>query len=73
MRVASEEIADALIHGRGPAVRVLDHQAAASVEPGGLERLIKYVRTLENAMGDGVKRVYDSEMAALKRLRRNHA
>jgi len=46
---------------------------AASVEPGGLERLIKYVRTLENAMGDGVKRVYDSEMAALKRLRRNHA
>ena len=43
---------------------------AASVEPGGLERLIKYTRTLENALGDGVKRVYPSEMTARRRLRR---
>jgi N-acetylneuraminate synthase len=45
---------------------------AASVEPGGLERLIKYARTLEEAMGDGVKKVYASEQEALRRLRRNH-
>jgi N-acetylneuraminate synthase len=45
---------------------------AASVEPGGLERLVKYVRTLEGAMGDGVKKVYESEREAMKRLRKNH-
>ena len=43
---------------------------AASVEPGGFERLVKYVRVTEEAMGDGVKKVYDSEMSSLKRLRR---
>jgi N-acetylneuraminate synthase len=43
---------------------------AASVEPGGLERLVKYVRTVETAIGDGVKRVYDSEQPILDKLRR---
>lgn len=43
---------------------------AASVEPGGFERLIKYIRVSEAALGDGVKRVYASEQASLKRLRR---
>lgn len=43
---------------------------AASVEPGGLEKLVKYVRTIEAAMGDGVKQVYDSEKAVMKKLRR---
>jgi N-acetylneuraminate synthase len=43
---------------------------AASVEPGGFERLVKYIRVTEAALGDGVKRVYDSEMSSLKRLRR---
>ncbi|MCE1254670.1 MAG: N-acetylneuraminate synthase family protein [Anaerolineae bacterium] len=43
---------------------------AASVEPGGLERLVKYIRVTEQAMGDGVKRVYESEMPSLRRLRR---
>jgi N-acetylneuraminate synthase len=43
---------------------------AASVEPGGFERLVKYIRVSEAALGDGVKRVYESEMASLKKLRR---
>jgi len=43
---------------------------AASVEPGGFERLVKYIRVTEASLGDGVKRVYESEMNSLKRLRR---
>ncbi|MGZ9222992.1 MAG: N-acetylneuraminate synthase family protein [Anaerolineales bacterium] len=43
---------------------------AASVEPGGFERLIKYIRVSEAALGDGVKKVYATEQASLKRLRR---
>jgi N-acetylneuraminate synthase len=43
---------------------------AASVEPGGFERLIKYIRVSEVALGDGVKKVYASEQSSLKKLRR---
>jgi N-acetylneuraminate synthase len=43
---------------------------AASVEPGGFERLVKYIRVSEAALGDGVKKVYASEQPSLKRLRR---
>jgi N-acetylneuraminate synthase len=43
---------------------------AASVEPGGFERLVKYIRVSEAALGDGVKKVYASEQHSLKRLRR---
>ena len=43
---------------------------AASVEPGGFERLIKYVHVTGQSLGDGVKRVYESEMSSLKKLRR---
>jgi len=43
---------------------------AASVEPGGFERLIKYIRVSEAALGDGVKKVYESEKLSLKKLRR---
>jgi N-acetylneuraminate synthase len=43
---------------------------AASVEPGGLQRLVKYIRVTEQALGDGVKQVYDSEQPSLKKLRR---
>lgn len=43
---------------------------AASVEPNGFERLVKYIRVTEQAVGDGVKRVYESEMSSLKKLRR---
>lgn len=43
---------------------------AASVEPGGFERLVKYVRVTEQSLGDGVKKVYDSEIPSMKKLRR---
>lgn len=43
---------------------------AASVEPGGIERLVKYLRVTEQALGDGIKRVYDSEKPSLMKLRR---
>lgn len=43
---------------------------AASVEPHGLHTLVKYVRVTEEAMGDGVKRIYDSERPSLEKLRR---
>jgi N-acetylneuraminate synthase len=43
---------------------------AASVEPHGFARLVKDVSAIEAALGDGVKRVYDSELMALRKLRR---
>ncbi len=43
---------------------------AASVEPGGFRRLVKYIRVTEASLGDGVKRVYDSENSSLQKLRR---
>ncbi len=43
---------------------------AASVEPQGFERLVKYIRVSQIALGDGVKKVYDSELGAMKKLRR---
>jgi N-acetylneuraminate synthase len=43
---------------------------AASVEPTGFARLVKDVTAVERALGDGVKRVYDSELPALRKLRR---
>ncbi len=43
---------------------------AASVEPGGFEKLVKYIRVTELSLGDGVKRVYDSELPSKKKLRR---
>ena len=43
---------------------------AASVEPGGFERLVKYIRVTEQAIGDGIKQVYESEKPSLRKLRR---
>jgi N-acetylneuraminate synthase len=43
---------------------------AASVEPGGFERLVKYIRVTEQALGDGIKRVYESELGPMSKLRR---
>lgn len=43
---------------------------AASVEPGGFEKLVKYIRVTEAGLGDGVKKVYESEMSSRKKLRR---
>jgi N-acetylneuraminate synthase len=42
---------------------------AASLEPDGLRRLVRDIRVIERAMGDGVKRVYDSERPAMEKLR----
>jgi N-acetylneuraminate synthase len=43
---------------------------AASVEPQGIRQLVKYIRVTEEALGDGVKHVYDSELPSLHKLRR---
>lgn len=43
---------------------------AASVEPVGMAKLVKDIRDIEAAMGDGVKKVYDSELGPRAKLRR---
>ncbi|MDD4869631.1 MAG: N-acetylneuraminate synthase family protein [Kiritimatiellae bacterium] len=43
---------------------------AASVEPHGFARLVRDLRSVEVGLGDGRKRVYDSEMPIMKKLRR---
>jgi N-acetylneuraminate synthase len=43
---------------------------ASSLEPRGFEALIRDIRILQDAMGDGVKRVFPGELAPLSRLRR---
>ncbi|MCE7925064.1 MAG: N-acetylneuraminate synthase [Haliscomenobacteraceae bacterium CHB4] len=43
---------------------------AASIEPTGMHRLVKDIRAIEEAFGDGEKRVYASEMSSRKKLRR---
>jgi len=42
----------------------------ASVEPQGMARLVKDIRAVEVALGDGVKRVYQSELPVREKLRR---
>ncbi len=44
---------------------------AASVEPVGLIRLVRDIRIIETALGDGVKKVYPREIDIMKRLRKN--
>lgn len=43
---------------------------AASVEIGGFQRLISNIRDIEASLGDGIKKVYDSEIPVMKKLRR---
>jgi len=43
---------------------------AASVEPPGLQRLVRDIRTISESLGDGVKEIYDGELAAMRKLRR---
>lgn len=43
---------------------------AASVEPQGFVKLVRDVRAIEKATGDGVKRVYESEVPVMNKLRR---
>lgn len=43
---------------------------AASVEPQGLDRLVRDIRAIEDALGDGVKHIYEGELPMIKKLRR---
>ena len=43
---------------------------SASVEPPGVKRLVRDIRTVEEALGDGVKKVYESELKPMSRLRK---
>jgi len=43
---------------------------AASAEPQGIAKLVQYIRVVEQAMGKGVKEVYESELPVMRRLRR---
>jgi N-acetylneuraminate synthase len=45
-----------------------DH--AASLEPNGINRLVRDIRLVETSMGDGVKRVVPSELPIIQKLRR---
>ena len=42
---------------------------AASLEPIGLKRVVSDIRRIENILGDGIKRVWPSEIPVLKKLR----
>lgn len=42
----------------------------ASIEPQGFARLVRDIRAWEQAKGDGVKHVYDSELPIIEKLRR---
>lgn len=43
---------------------------AASVEPNGFKKLVENIRDIELSLGDGVKKIYESEMGQRKKLRR---
>jgi len=43
---------------------------AASVEMGGLMTLVRNIRDIEASLGDGVKKVYETELGPMKKLRR---
>jgi N-acetylneuraminate synthase len=45
-----------------------DH--SASLEPEGLKKLVRDIRVVELALGDGKKKVYDSEIPIRTKLRR---
>jgi sialic acid synthase SpsE len=45
-----------------------DH--SASLEPEGLKKLVRDIRIIELALGDGIKKVYDSEIPIRAKLRR---
>ena len=42
---------------------------AVSLEPAGLERMVRDIQSVEDVMGDGEKRVWDSEIPVRKKLR----
>ena len=50
----------------GP-IRLID---AEGLPPGAGSRLVRDIRTISESLGDGVKKIYDGELAAMKKLRR---
>jgi len=42
---------------------------AASLEPPGLHRLVRDIKSVEKIMGDGIKKVWESEIPVMKKLR----
>ena len=45
------------------------HDQAASLEPEGMRRLVRDVRMIDEIMGDGIKRIWKSELPNMKKLR----
>ena len=45
------------------------HDQAASLEPEGMRRLVRDIRMIDEIMGDGVKRIWKSEIPNMKKLR----
>lgn len=43
---------------------------AASLGPNGFRTLVQHIRTVEKALGDGIKKVYESEISIRDKLRR---
>ena len=43
---------------------------ASSLEPAGLERLIRDVQDVKKILGDGVKKIWDSEIPVKEKLRK---
>lgn len=43
---------------------------AASLEPEGLRKMIRDIRNLKGFLGDGIKKIYDSELPIKKKLRK---
>ncbi len=44
---------------------------AASLEPNGLNRMVRDIRLISTCLGDGEKKVFESEIPILQKLRRN--
>ena len=42
---------------------------SASLEKSGLERMVRDVRLVDKILGDGIKKIWDSEIPAMKKLR----
>jgi N-acetylneuraminate synthase len=45
---------------------------AASVEIIGMHQLVRNIRDIERSFGDGIKKVYKSELSSIKRLRKTN-
>ena len=43
---------------------------SASLEPSGLDKMVRDIRAFEEALGDGVKRIYEGEIPMREKLRR---